>query len=100
MGTASGSEETLAQAQALQPQVVLLDLLDLRTPGLTGLDTISRLRSMLPEVTIIVLTLLDTETYRRAVLAAGADDIVSKARVSADLLPAIRRLVGAGEIRH
>jgi two-component system nitrate/nitrite response regulator NarL len=89
VGAARGGEEALAQAQDLRPQVVLLDL---NMPGLSGLDTIPRLRAMLPEVGIIALTLLDVNTYRQPALVAGADDFVSKANLTTDLLPAVRRV--------
>jgi DNA-binding NarL/FixJ family response regulator len=88
-GALRGGEEALAQAQDLQPQVVLIDL---NMPGLNGLETISRLRATLPEVGIIALTLLDVNTYRQPALAAGADDFVRKAKLTTDLLPAIRQV--------
>ncbi len=88
VGTATGGEAALARAQDLQPHVVLLDL---AMPGLSGFDTIPRLRQLLPEVRIIVLTLLNVDGYRQAALAAGADDFVSKSAINTDLLPAIRR---------
>jgi DNA-binding NarL/FixJ family response regulator len=90
VGAARGGEEALAQAQALHPQIILLDL---NMPGLSGLETIPHLRDMLPEVGIIALTLLDPRTYRQAALAAGAEDFVSKANLTTDLLPAIRRVM-------
>jgi DNA-binding NarL/FixJ family response regulator len=89
VGTAREGKEALAQAQALSPQVILLDL---NMPGLNGLETIPRLRVMLPQAGIIALTLLDPRTYRQAALAAGADDFVAKANLTTDLLPAIRRV--------
>jgi two-component system response regulator NreC len=89
VGVLRGGEEALAQAQDLRPHVILIDL---NMPGLNGLETISRLRVMLPEVGIIALTLLDPNAYRQAALAAGADDFVSKANLTTDLLPAIRRV--------
>lgn len=89
VGALHGGEEALAQAQDLQPQVILLDL---TTPSLSGLDTIPRLRAMLPEVGIIALTLLDPNAYRQVALATGADDFVFKANLTTDLLPAIRRV--------
>ena len=90
-GTAGGGEEALLQARALRPQVILLDL---AMPDLPGLDAIPRLRVILPEAHIIALTLLDSEGYRQAALAAGAEDFVSKTVMNTDLLPAIRRAVG------
>jgi DNA-binding NarL/FixJ family response regulator len=82
------SEKVLAQAQDLQPQVILLDL-DTSDP--TGLETLINLRTLLPEVGIIALSLLDAGGYQQAVLAAGANDLVLKNNLSTDLFPAIRR---------
>jgi two-component system nitrate/nitrite response regulator NarL len=94
VGAARGGEEALTLAQDLRPQVILIDL---NMPGLSGLETIARLRAMLPEVSIIALTLLDPKAYRQAALAAGADDFVPKANLSTDLLPAIQRVVGSDQ---
>jgi DNA-binding NarL/FixJ family response regulator len=89
VGTAGGGEEALTLAQDLQPDIVLMDL---AMPGLSGLATIPLLQVMLPEVGIIALTVLDTNGYRQAALAAGADDFVPKANLDTDLLSAIRRV--------
>ena len=87
------SEKVLAQAQNLQPQVILFDL-DTSDP--TGLETIVNLRTSLPEVGIIALSLLDADGYRQAVLATGANDLVLKGNLRTDLLPAIRRAAQDG----
>ena len=79
----------MAQAQDLQPQVILFGL------DRPGLETISRLRDALPGVGIIAMTLLEGTAYRQAALAAGADDLVRKAELVTDLLPAIRRVTQA-----
>jgi len=90
--TANGEEAIvyLRDDNNIKPCVILLDL---NMPGLSGLETIPRLRDMLPEVGIIALTLLDPRTYRQAALAAGAEDFVAKANLTTDLLPAIRRVM-------
>ena len=93
VGTAGGGVEALSKAQKLRPQVILLDL---AMPDLPGLEIIPRLREVVPEMRIIALTMLDTEEYRKAALAAGADEFVPKADLNTDLLPAIRRVVGVG----
>jgi DNA-binding NarL/FixJ family response regulator len=89
VGAASGGQEALTLAQDLQPDIVVIDL---AMPGLNGLEAIPRLRAMLPEVGIIALTVLDTNSYREAALAAGANDFVAKVSLDTDLLLAIRRL--------
>lgn len=92
VSVAHNGYEALSQAQALRPQVILLDL---AMPGLSGLEVIPRLRAILPEVAIIVLTGRKAAGYRQAALAAGADDFVAKATLTTDLLPAIRQLARA-----
>jgi DNA-binding NarL/FixJ family response regulator len=96
IGQTTQGRETLALAQNLKPQVVLIDLI---MPDLPGLEVIPRLRAEMPEVGIIALTLHDSDGYRKASLAAGADDFITKSRITTDLLPAIKRVAlarGAG----
>ena len=92
VGVASGGEEALAKAQELQPDIVLIDLSMLNP---SGLGVISHLRAALPQAGIIVLTLLNPNSYWQAALAAGADDFVPKATMSTGLLPVIRRVMEA-----
>ena len=75
-------------ARDFQPAVVVLDP---STSGLGGLGIIPRLRTVLPDMGIVVLALIDSTTYRDASLAVGADSFVSKSSTVTDLLPAIRR---------
>lgn len=96
VGVAGGGKEALVKAQELHPQVILLDL---AMPGMHGLEVVSRLREMLPEMCIITMSLFDLTEYREASLAAGADDFVPKAMLGTHLLPAIRRVVPSGRWR-
>lgn len=88
VGTATGGAAALAQAADLHPQVIVVDL---AMPGVSGLETIPRLRELHPDVGIVVLTQMEPAEYREAALAAGADEFVTKALLSTDLLFAIRR---------
>lgn len=80
------------QAEALRPDVVLVDLGLCRNDGL---ETIGRLRTSWPGLGIIALTLLDSHGYCRAARAFGADDCVPKVTLNGDLPPAIRYLIPA-----
>jgi len=93
VGAICGGEEALAQAQDLQPQVILIGLDTL------GLEILPCLRNILPDVGIIALTLLEGNAYRQAALAAGAGDVVRKAELTTDLLPAIRHVTQANRSR-
>jgi CheY-like chemotaxis protein len=66
-------------------------LLDLDMPDLAGLEAMQQLRDMVPGVPIIALTSLDGYAPVGAARAAGARDVVSKASLTTDLLPAIQR---------
>ncbi|MBN1314763.1 MAG: response regulator transcription factor [Anaerolineales bacterium] len=90
IGAFPSSEEALASVKTLRPHIVLIDL---DMPGHSGLDTIPRLRAIMPGVGIIALTLLQGESFRQAALAAGAHDFVPKASMVTDLMPAIWRVV-------
>ena len=95
VGMARSSEELVLQAQALAPKVVLLDL---NMPGRGGLWAIPLLRILFPEMRVIALTFSDDENSRRAVLAAGGNDLVSKTAWKTDLIPAIQRIVEMDEL--
>lgn len=88
VGTARSSEDCIAQAHALAPEVVLMDL---NMPGIGGLWAIPLLRILLPETRVIALTLNDGENSRNAVFAAGGNDLVSKSVWKTELVPAIHR---------
>lgn len=89
IGTAGGGAEALGKVHELKPQVILIDL---AMPGLPGLEVIPRLRKILPNIGIIALTVMNTKSFRRAALAAGADNFVPKPAMRRDLLPAIRQV--------
>lgn len=74
---ASNGQEALAQAEALRPDLILLDVM---MPEMDGFETCRRLRShpQLAEVPIIMVTALDDRDSRLEGIAAGADDFISK----------------------
>ncbi len=94
VGAICGGEGVLARARDLKPQVILIGL------DRPGLETISHLRKVLPGVGIIALGLLDGDAYRQPVMSAGADGLVHKAALVADLLPVIRRVAQAKRPRQ
>ena len=88
--TAADGEQALAKALALSPDVILLDL---NLADHSGLDLIPAFRVQLPNVKIIMLTMMEQSAYRTAALRAGADAYVQKSDMSATLIPAIRGLM-------
>ena len=79
-------------ARDMQPDLVILDLM---LPRLSGLEVLARFNedARLKDVPVLVITAWN-ET-REDVLAAGADDFVTKPFDPADLRNAVNRLVAA-----
>jgi DNA-binding NarL/FixJ family response regulator len=86
-GTARTGEDGLAAVTRLQPAAVIVDL---KLPGISGLDVIGRLRRMDATVAIVALTDADPGAFRAPALAAGADAFVPKERMRTELLPALQ----------
>ena len=89
VGTVLGGRDAVAQAEALQPDVVLVDL---QMPLRSGLALLPHLRACLPDAILVALSLLDPNRYQAAALAAGADAFVSKAHLEHEVLPTVHRL--------
>jgi len=93
VGEAASGLEAIERARTLKPDLVLLDL---SMPGIGGLDALVRLRSELPWVKVLVLTMHDDPGYVRQALAAGAVGYVLKTAADDELLTALRVVAGGG----
>nr|HID14585.1 response regulator transcription factor [Anaerolineae bacterium] len=87
VGEAADGLEALDLIQDLRPDVVLMDI---TMPGLNGLEVLRRVRSRLPEVRVLVLSVHEREEYVLRALQAGASGYLLKRSLSAELLLAIR----------
>jgi DNA-binding NarL/FixJ family response regulator len=97
VGEAADGNECLRVAQALQPDVILLDI---NMPGLNGLDALPLLRQAAPKSRVLVLTMHDDITYLRQVLRAGGVGYVLKQAADKELLSAIRTVYNGGTFLH
>lgn len=69
VGTASDGEEALEQAHRLRPDVVLMDI---RMPGINGIEATQRIKAAYPQTAVIILTMYDSEMYLLEALRSGA----------------------------
>lgn len=67
-----------------------LVLLDLKMPGLDGIETLRRLRRIAPGITVIILTGFGTLATAREAMRLGATDYITKPFNLAFLLTVIR----------
>ena len=82
----------LEGASRLRPDVAVVDVSLARD---NGLDWLRALRQRCPELKVIVLSVHDEQTVRRAAIEAGADAFVLKRAIVTDLLPAVELVAGA-----
>ena len=87
VGEAADGEEAVAQAAALDPDVVVLDI---AMPRLDGLEATRRIRDRGLRAKILILTVHAEERYLLPVLRAGGAGYVLKSGADTDLLDAIR----------
>ncbi len=96
---ACNGSEALAQATALTPDLVLLDVM---MPDMDGFEVCRRLRAdaHLAEVPVIMVTALDDRASRLRGIEAGADDIISKPFDSVELRTRVRTVTRLNRYRR
>jgi DNA-binding NarL/FixJ family response regulator len=93
VGEANDGDESVAQALALQPDVILMDI---QMPKLNGVDATRRVLKDQPQVGVIMLTMLEDDASVFAAMRAGARGYILKGADKAEVLKTIRA-VAAGE---
>jgi DNA-binding NarL/FixJ family response regulator len=93
IGEASSGEEALNTVPELDPDVVLMDV---KMPGIGGVETTRRLVEAYPQLRVLMLTVSEEEENLFAAIQAGARGYILKNADAGELLDAIRR-IHAGE---
>jgi two-component system, OmpR family, KDP operon response regulator KdpE len=87
---ASNGEEALERLGSGNCQAVLLDI---KMPGLGGIETCRRIRRAFVRIPIVMLTVVDSEDEKVAAFEAGADDYVTKPFQTRELTARIRSAI-------
>ena len=74
-GEASDGDEAVSKAKSLKPDVILMDI---SMPGLSGIAATRLIKKDLPEVKVIMLTMMDQEGYVYESVKAGATGYLLK----------------------
>jgi DNA-binding NarL/FixJ family response regulator len=93
IGEAAEGDEAVAKALELQPDVVLMDL---RMPGLNGIDATRRILEAQPGIGILVLTMFEDDDSVFAAMRAGARGYLLKGSEQDEVVRAIRS-IASGE---
>lgn len=84
---AKNGVEALHMVAGQQPDVAVLDI---RMPGVTGVEATRRIKATHPNVRVLILTAYDDDPYVFALLQAGADGYVLKTASADELVQAVR----------
>lgn len=90
VGAASDGASALAMVESLAPDAVLMDI---RMPGMDGVEATEQLARSHPELAVVVLTTFADDDSVIAALQAGARGFLTKNATRADIAGAIRAAV-------
>ena len=86
VGEATDGHEAIAQAQALRPDIILMDI---NVPRLSGLEATVAIRKLVPSARVLALTAHERGEYAQRIVAAGARGYVLKDASPLELVTAI-----------
>lgn len=95
VGEVDSGERALEALEQLTPTVVLLDV---RLPGMNGIETARRIHRANPQIKILVVTAYDDDEYVRGAVHAGASGYLSKSSSGRELAEAVRTVAAGGSV--
>ncbi|WP_460782363.1 response regulator [Microbacterium shaanxiense] len=93
VGEAADGAEAIQHSLRLRPDVVVMDV---RMPGIDGIEATRRIVAEAPSVRVLLLTTFDLDEYVIDGLEAGASGFLTKDAEPSDILSAIRA-IAAGD---
>ncbi|HEX9018947.1 MAG TPA: response regulator transcription factor [Anaerolineaceae bacterium] len=86
-GVAVDGDEVMAQAEALQPDVILMDI---KMPGINGIEATRRILAKSPHIRVLVITMFEDDDSVFAAMRAGARGYLLKDADRDELVRAIQ----------
>ena len=87
VGEAADGRQAAERAEGTKPDVVVLDI---AMPNMSGIEAAQRIRALLPQAAIVILSMHSDEGYVIRALKAGAKGYLLKDSAESDLIEAIR----------
>jgi DNA-binding NarL/FixJ family response regulator len=91
--TCSTGEEALKILPKLAPAIVVMDI---QLPGISGIECVRRLREVLPDVLIVMVTVYEDPVRIFSALRAGANGYLLKRSTPEEMIAAIREVRRGG----
>ena len=86
VGVAGDGDAAVSLAEALRPDAIVLDV---RMPGIGGIEAARRIRPNDPDVRLVMLSAYDDPTLQQEANAAGASSFLVKGCALVDLVQAV-----------
>ena len=93
IGEADNGNDAVARVVEMKPDVVVLDV---SMPDLNGVEVTRRLRTLSPDIKILILTVHEDKSYSRELLELGVLGYVLKRAAGDELISAIRKVAAGG----
>ena len=95
VGEATNGADAVERVRVLRPDVVLMDV---RMPGMNGIDATSALTREFPGTAVLILTTFDLDEYALGGLRAGASGFLLKDALATELVQAVRTIAAGDAI--
>ena len=92
VGEAANGREAITQAEALRPQVILMDL---EMPEMDGFEAARRITACFPGCQVIALSVHSYPQARQLAINSGMEGFIEKGAPLAEIVDMIRELVSA-----
>jgi DNA-binding NarL/FixJ family response regulator len=93
IGSFASGEEAVRQVPAIRPEVALVDI---NLPGINGIECVIKLKTLIPEINVLMLTTHDDSDLIFESLRAGASGYLLKNRAHAGLVDAVEQVHAGG----
>ena len=88
-GEAEDGKQAVEKVKELRPEIVLLDI---KMPGMDGIQTAYEIRRISPATKVVFITLFESRPFRERARVVG-HGFVSKSKAGTELIPTLRRLL-------
>ena len=94
---AGDGEEAVKLTSELKPDVVVMDIV---MPKLNGIEATKKIKEVIPNTAVLILTTYDDEEYILGLLDAGAAGYLLKSARGSDIVEAVRAIQAGESVLH
>ncbi len=87
---ANSAELAIVKALREKPDIILMDI---RLPEMNGIDAAGRIKGYLPKCEVIILTMFETEAFKKVFKSDKVSAYIGKSELYEKLVPTIKRFL-------